>query len=213
MSEVVLGVHPTGHAAYQANKGTIGVSTTALYHKLDRVEPAVSATLVRDSAALAAPGIKALRASHPRWLPGDQLKVRDGHHLSSTEHRLTALRGTWAAPLPGQALVVLAQQRMLMTDVLRSEDGHAQERRLMAQGLQHVTADDLWIDDRNFCTRALRCGIAPRGAAVVVRQHGQWQGALLGRPVTRAPSAGAGATNKRCRCKAPTVVRLCECAA
>src|SRR5437016_11857978 len=31
MSEVVLGVHPTVHAAYQANKAAIRVSTTALY--------------------------------------------------------------------------------------------------------------------------------------------------------------------------------------
>jgi hypothetical protein len=66
MSEVVLGVHPTVHAAYQANKETIGVSTTALYNKLDRVEPQVSAALVQDSAALAAPVVKALGASHPR---------------------------------------------------------------------------------------------------------------------------------------------------
>ena len=51
MSEVVLGVHPTVHAAYQAQKDTIGVSTTALYNKLDRVETEVSAALVRDSAA------------------------------------------------------------------------------------------------------------------------------------------------------------------
>jgi len=36
MSEVVLGVHPTVHAAYQANRAAIGVSTTALYNKLDR---------------------------------------------------------------------------------------------------------------------------------------------------------------------------------
>src|SRR5215468_5187070 len=49
MSEVVLGVHPTVHAAYQANKEAIGVSTTALYHKLDRVETGVAAALVRDS--------------------------------------------------------------------------------------------------------------------------------------------------------------------
>src|SRR5262249_16855695 len=55
MSEVVLGVHPTVHAAYQANKETIGVSTTALYNKLDRVEPGVAAALVRDSAELAEP--------------------------------------------------------------------------------------------------------------------------------------------------------------
>ena len=45
MSEVVLGVHPTVHAAYQANLEAIGVSTTALYNKLDRVETAVSAAL------------------------------------------------------------------------------------------------------------------------------------------------------------------------
>src|SRR5713226_9686759 len=52
MSEVVLGVHPSVHAAYQAHKEEIGVSTTALYNKLDRVESGVAAELVRDSAQL-----------------------------------------------------------------------------------------------------------------------------------------------------------------
>jgi Transposase DDE domain len=188
MSEVVLGVHPTVHAAYQANKATIGVSTTALYNKLDRVETRVSAALVRDSAVLAEPVIKALRASHPRWLPGYQIKVLDGNHLSTTEHRLKALRTTWAAPLPGQALVVLDQQRMLITDVFLHEDGHAQERRLIPEVLQHVQADDLWIEDRNFCTRALLFGMAQRGAVFVVRQHGQLQGECLGRPVRKGAS-------------------------
>jgi hypothetical protein len=98
MSEVVLGVHPTVHAAYKANQEAIGVSTTALYNKLDRVEPGVSAALVRDSAELAESVVKALGASHPRWIPGYQIKVLDGNHLSSTEHRLKELRGTWAAP-------------------------------------------------------------------------------------------------------------------
>jgi hypothetical protein len=191
MSEVVLGVHPTVHAAYQANKEAIGVSTTALYNKLDRVETGVSAALVRDSAALAEPVVKALRASHPRWLPGYQIKVLDGNHLSSTEHRLKELRSTWAAPLPGQALVVLDQQRMLITDVLLNEDGHAQERRLLTQVLQHVEEDQLWIEDRNFCTLGLMFGIARRGAAFVVRQHGQLQGELLGR-ATRKGTTRSG---------------------
>jgi IS4 transposase len=181
MSEVVLGVHPTVHAGYQANKEGIGVSTTALYNKLDRVETWVSAALVRDSAALAEPVIKALRASHPRWLPGYQIKVLDGNHLSTTERRLKELRGTWAAPLPGHALVVLDQQRMLITDVFLSEDGHAQERSLIAQVLHYVEEDQLWIEDRNFCTLGLMFGMARRGAAFVVRQHGQLQGELLGR--------------------------------
>ena len=191
MSEVVLGVHPTVHAAYQAQKDTIGVSTTALYNKLDRVETGVSAALVRDSAALAEPVIKALRASHPRWVPGYQIKVLDGNHLATTEHRLKELRGTWAAPLPGQALVVLDQQRMLITDVFLNEDGHAQERRLIAEVLHHVQADDLWIEDRNFCTLGLMFGMARRGAAFVVRQHGQVQGELVGR-LTRQGTSRSG---------------------
>ena len=37
------GVHPKVHAAYQANKAALGVSTTALYHTLDRVETGVAA--------------------------------------------------------------------------------------------------------------------------------------------------------------------------
>jgi DDE family transposase len=181
MSEVVLGVHPTVHAAYQAHKETIGVSTTALYNKLDRVEPQVSAALVHDSAALAEPVVKALGASQPRWIPGYQVKVLDGNHLAATEHRLKALRDIWAAPLPGQALVVLDQQRMVITDVIPNEDGHAQERSMIAQVLQLVEADQLWIEDRNFCTLGLMFGMARRGAAFVVRQHAQVHGELLGR--------------------------------
>jgi hypothetical protein len=191
MSEVVLGVHPTVHAAYQANKAGIGVSTTALYNKLDRVETGVSAALVRDSAELAEPVVKALRASHPRWVSGYRIQVLDGNHLSATEHRLKELRGTRAAPLPGQALVVLDQQRMLITDVVLSEDGHAQERRLIPEVLHHVKADDLWIEDRNFCTLGLMFGMARRDAVFVVRQHGQLQGELLGH-LTRKGTTRSG---------------------
>jgi hypothetical protein len=112
LSAVVLGVQPSVHAAYQAHKETIGVSTTALYNKLERVETGVAAEWVRDSARLAEPVIQALRASQPRWLPGYAIQVLDGNHVSATEHRLKELRQTWAAPLPGQALVVLEQQRL-----------------------------------------------------------------------------------------------------
>jgi len=176
MGDVVLGIHPSVHAAYQAKKEAIRVSTTALYNKLDRVETAVSAALVRDSAALAEPVIKGLRASQPRWVPGYQIKVLDGNHLAATEHRLKELRTTWEAPLPGHALVVLDQQHMLITDVFLSEDGHAQERRLIDQVLHHVEADQLWLADRNFCTLSLLFGMARRGATFVVRQHGQLHG-------------------------------------
>lgn len=158
------------------------MSTTALYNKLDRVETAVAAALVRDSARLAAPGVQAWRASHPRWVPGSAIKGLDGNHVAATAHRLQELRSTWAAPLPGQALVILDQQRLLITDVVLNEDGHAQERRGIVQVLHRVSAGDLWIADRNLCPLGLMCGIVRRGAAFLVRQHGQWQGELLGTP-------------------------------
>lgn len=80
---------------------------------------------------------------------------------------------------------------MLITDVFLHEDGHAQERRLIAQVLQHVREDQLWIEDRNFCTLGLMFGIARRGAAFVVRQHGQLSGELLGR-ATRQGTVRSG---------------------
>jgi Transposase DDE domain len=83
---------------------------------------------------------------------------------------------------------VLDLQRMLITDVFLNEDGHAQERRLIAEVLQHVQADDLWMEDRNFCTRTLLFGMAQRGAVFVVRQHSQLQGEYLGRPVRKGAS-------------------------
>jgi hypothetical protein len=52
---------------------------------------------------------------------------------------------------------------MLITDVFLSEDGHAQERSLLAQVLQRVEVDQLWIEDRNFCPLSLMFGMDRRG--------------------------------------------------
>lgn len=70
MSAVVLGVQPSVQAAYQSHQETIGGSTTALYHKLERVETGGAAVWVHDAARLAAPVIQARRARQPRWFPG-----------------------------------------------------------------------------------------------------------------------------------------------
>lgn len=72
-----------------------------------------------------------------------------------------------------------------------SEDGHAQARRLITQVLHHIGEEQLWSEDRNFCTLGLMFGIARRGAAFVVRQHGQLQGELLGR-ATRKGTTRSG---------------------
>src|SRR5215510_6202813 len=101
-----------------------------------------------------------------------------------------------AHDLIGMNSVVLDQQRMLITDVFLHEDGHAQERRLIAKVLHHVQADDLWIEDRNFCTLGLMFGMARRGAVFVVRQHGQVQGELVGR-LTRQGASRSGSVSEQ----------------
>jgi len=180
MGQVVLGVQPSVHAAYQAQADQLGVSDQAIYDKLNHIELCVSAELVRDAARQAAPVIGELQAELPPLVPGYRTKILDGNHLAASEHRLEELRRTWAAPLPGQTLVVLDQQPMLATEVVLCEDGHAQERSLLGQVLPLVTQDDLWMADRNFCTVDFLCGIAARGGGFVMRQHGQLKGTLVG---------------------------------
>jgi len=180
MGQVVLGVQPSVHAAYQAQAAQLGISDQAIYDKLRQVELRVSAELGRDAARQASPVIGALQAELPPLVAGYRAKVLDGNHLAASEHRLEARRHTWAAPLPGQILVVLEQQRMLATEVVLCEDGHTQERSLLGQVLPCVDPGDLWIADRNFCTGDFLSGIAARGGCFVVRQHGQLKGALVG---------------------------------
>jgi hypothetical protein len=180
MSDVVLKIQPSVHAAYQSQRDSLNVSITALYNKLNRVETKVSAELVRDSARQAAPVIDALDGRCQPWLPGFRCKVLDGNHLSATEHRLEELRTIWEAPLPGKALVVLHQELMLVTEVYLTEDGHTQERALLHEVLSAVEADDLWIADRNFCTCRFLFGIAKRLGYFVIRQHGTLKGELVG---------------------------------
>jgi IS4 transposase len=182
MGDVVLRVQPSVHAAFQAlEESDATFSLTAVYNKLDRVETAVSAALVRDAAQQTAPVIDALGATLEPWLPGYRCRIVDGNHLSATEHRLDELRTTWAAPLPGKILVVLDQERMLAEEVFLTEDGHAQERSLLEAVLQSVRAQDLWIADRNFGTFPFLFGIAQRAGYFLIRQHGTVKGRLLGR--------------------------------
>lgn len=190
MADVVLGVQPSVYAAFQAWEGEDKVSSTAFYNKLDRVETCVSAGLVHDSAQMVSPVIAALKTRFAPWLPGYRCRVLDGNHLSATEHRLQPLRGTWAAPLPGRALVVLDQESFLAERVFLTEDGHMQERRLIDDVLTIVASRDVWIADRNFCTQKLLAGIGRRDACFVIRQHGQLKGELLGkpRPLGRGPT-------------------------
>jgi hypothetical protein len=118
--------------------------------------------------------------SQSPWLAGYHTKIIDGNHLEATQHRIAELRTTWAAPLPGKGLVILDQPTGLVSDILLTEDGQAQERSLLPDVLPLVRPKDLWIADRNFCTLKFLRGIAVRGACFVIRQHGTVVGELLG---------------------------------
>jgi hypothetical protein len=170
---VATGSRKSVNDAYKAKKEQFTVSVTAVYDKLNGVETEVSRQIVRQTALRMAEVVDHLSPRRPRLLRGYRVRIIDGNHLAATDHRLAELWTIGGGPLPGQALVVLEPDRMLITDVFPCEDGHAQERSLLPQVLPSVEAGDLWIADRNFCTTDFVFGIPARGAAFLIRQHAQ----------------------------------------
>jgi IS4 transposase len=170
MSAVVCRIKPAINAAYKARAATLEVSVKAVYDKLDRMEPAISAALVGTTAQRLGPVIDAMDGGRSPLLPGYRARILDGNHLASTEHRIQELRTLRAGARPGQAPVVLDPRLMLVTDVVLCEDGHAQERSLRDRVASLVAPKDVWIDDRNFCTTGFLFGIAARQASFVTRQ-------------------------------------------
>jgi hypothetical protein len=176
MAQVVLPVEPTVLAAYRACQDRLPVSDQSLYNKLQAVEPRVSEALVRHSYREAAGVLQALHVRPRSWVAKLNVKVLDGNLFSATQHRISELRTTWDAPLPGRALVVWEQRRRLVCDVFLTEDGYASERTLLPDVLATVQPRDVWIADRHFCTIRFLCGIWDRRARFVIRQHGSLKG-------------------------------------
>jgi len=171
MGEVVAGSYPSVNASFRARQKRLRVSRSAFYQKLNGIEPHVAATLTRATAAKLTAAVAELGGALPDLLPGYRVKILDGNCLAKTEHRLKVLRLLAAGPLPGKALVVLDPALQLVVDVFPCADGHTQERALLEQVLPTVAAQDLWIEDRNFCTLKFLFGVAARQACFVVRQH------------------------------------------
>ncbi len=169
MSLVALGMRPSLHAAAQKAKD-LPVSITALYDKVNRVEPAVVQALVRGSAERLAPVMAPLRKGVAPWLRGWRVRVVDGNHLPSSEKRLAPLRGFRGAALPGHSLVVFDPDAGVVIDLVPCEDGHASERELLAPLLAASRPGELWIGDRLFCTRAAILSAHARRAAVLFRE-------------------------------------------
>lgn len=171
MTQVVCSIHQSIGSVYKAMSAEIGVSKTAVYDKLNHLEPSVSQALVRYS-ALQMPTLSHQRGGQlPAVLPKYRLKILDGNGLGATEHRLEVLRNSRSGALPGKSIVVLDPALGLAIDIFPCEDGHAQERSLFSEVLETVETGDLWIGDRNFCTTGLVFGIEDKQAAFIIRQH------------------------------------------
>jgi hypothetical protein len=171
MGLVVCGMQPHIQAAFRDQAERIPVSLKSVYEKLQRVEPGISAELVRFTAQRCGPLVSDLGGTRKSWLPGYRIKIVDGNHLGASQHRIQETRSQSAAPLPGLSLAVLDPALMMVVDVLLCEDGHAQERSLFPELLGQVDANDVWIADRNFCTADYLQGIADRKGYFVIRHH------------------------------------------
>ena len=170
---VVCGMRPSIHAAYTSSLEEVGVSVTAVYDKLNGIELNTTSALVKESARELKPLIEEMGGGLEPLLAGYRIKILDGNCLRATQHRIKDLRQIQGGALPGKSLVVLDPALMLVTDLFPCEDGHAQERSLVEDVLWTVKKDDLWITDRNLCTRRFAFGVARRDAYFLVRHHQQ----------------------------------------
>ena len=101
VSGVVLGKHRSMNAGYKKMKEQLGVSITAVYEKVQRVELPVVQQLVRNSYEQTVEICKQVGCVANNDLPGYSTRILDGNWLSGTEHRLKETRTSTAAPLPG----------------------------------------------------------------------------------------------------------------
>lgn len=190
VSQVVCRSSPSVHAAYVRQRERISVSVRALYDKLSLVEPGTSRAMVRQIAHNVSELIDLTQGCCRLLLRGYRVRILDGNHMGKTQHRLKVLRGTAAGALPGQTLVMLDPQRMVIDDVICCEDGHAQERSLVDR--LDIQKRDLLIDDRNFCTLRFLFLILTRKASFITRQHAN----LPWKPLQKARYVGGSATGR-----------------
>ncbi len=81
------------------------------------------------------------------------------------------LGGAKPAPLPGKSVAVFDPALEVFTDLFPCEDAYTQERALLSAVVNTVQAGELWLGDRNFCTREFLEQVVERQAAVLIREH------------------------------------------
>lgn len=181
VSGVVLGKHRSMNAGYKKMKEQLGVSITAVYEKMQRVELPVVQQLVRHSYQRTEEICKEVGCVANNDLPGYSTRILDGNWLAGTEHRLKETRTSTAAPLPGKSLVVYDPRFNAVCDFFPMEDAYSQERSGLDEVIETLQRRQLWIADRNFCTLKFMYGIAANGGVFVIRHHNQLEGTEQGK--------------------------------
>lgn len=171
MVRVVIGQAKSIRWAYRMTAEQIGVSLTSVYNKLNGIAPETSAGLVREAGHACAEAIDAMGGGRRALLPGFAIRILDGNCLAATEHRIRELRRSAAGALPGKSLVVYDPDRGCVLDVVACADGYTQERALLTEIVSRVAPGEVWVADRNFCTRGFVCDVVARGGHVVLREH------------------------------------------
>ena len=169
MLDVASGHRPSPRAAFLRRDLALIASISAFYRKLNRMELAIPEAIVRRTARRARQLIVASGGLMPEPVEGSAARILDGNVLTGTEHRITPLRTTGSAGLPGRSLAVYEPASGLILDLILEEDAHCQERALVDR--VEVRPGQLWIMDRNSCVRALVFRIAHREAFFLVRWH------------------------------------------
>jgi len=167
--DVTCGFRKTPRQAFLKRQFDRIASISAFYRKLGRMEPAVTAAIVRETASRARKLIVAGGGLLPEPVEGYASRILDGNVLAGTDHRITELRSTLSAALPGKSLAIYEPASGLVLDIILEENAHTQERALLDQVA--VEPGQLWIMDRNFCVRTFLFRILRAGAFFLVRRH------------------------------------------
>jgi hypothetical protein len=181
VSGVVLGKHATVNAGYKKMRQQLGVSLTAVYEKLQRVELPIVQQLVRHSYQQAVAVCREVGCVAQHDVTGYSTRILDGNWLSASEHRLRETRTSTAAPLPGKSLVVYDPRYHAVCDYFALEDAYRQERSGLDAIIETLERRQLWIADRNFCTLKFLYAIAAKSSVFVIRLHHQLHGVEQGK--------------------------------
>jgi hypothetical protein len=187
MLDVVCGFNPSTRSAFRDRQLFLIASLSAFYGKLNRLEPAITAEVVRHTAMRCRALIEGAGGLLPEPIAGYSARILDGNVLAGTDHRLIPTRTTWSACLPGKSLAIYEPASGLITDLILEEDAHTQERNLLKE--VPVSAGELWILDRNLCVRTFLFRIARAGGFFLARRH-----------QTTLPYQPAGPRKSRGRC-------------